>query len=224
MTRKIALLAVVAMVVMGTSVVLAVGAGPHATTDAAAQETTTTPGGTTTPAGTTTEVTANANITISNQTSNGTTVVIERVVVPEGGFVGVYATMNATEETTTAAGATTTATATATVTETFVPGGVATQEYVADELVGNSTYLEPGTHRNVTVRLNRTLNESQVLVAMAHRDANDNQQFDFPGPDEPYGDPAPLSDWAFVTIGEEANQTTTAAGTTTTATTTTEGS
>ena len=217
MTRKIALVAVVAMVVMGTSVVLALGAGPHARTDVATQETTTTP------VGTTTEVTANANITISNQTSNGTAVVIERVVVPKGGFVGVYAAANVTDETTTATGTTT-------AIETFVPGGVATQEYVADELLGNSTYLEPGTHRNVTVQLNRTLNESQVLVAMPHRDANGNQQFDFSGPDEPYGQPAPLSDWAFVTIGAGANQTTTAAGTattttaTTTTTTTTEGS
>lgn len=154
---------------------------------------------------------------------------IDRVVVPEGGFVGVYVTTNATEETTTvnggtttAAGETTTAAATATVTETIVPGGVATQEYVADELAGNSTYLEPGVHQNVTVQLNRTLNESQVLVAMPHRDTNGNQQYDFPAADEPYGQPAPLSDWAFVTLEGDANQTTTATGTVTT--TTTEGS
>lgn len=65
MTRKIVLVAVVAMVVMGTSVVLALGAGPHARTDAATQETTTTPVGTTTPGGTTTVV-EDANVTFTN--------------------------------------------------------------------------------------------------------------------------------------------------------------
>ncbi|WP_158059346.1 DUF7282 domain-containing protein [Halorussus halophilus] len=46
-------------------------------------------------------------------------------------------------------------------------------------LLGNSTYLEPGDHENVTVTLNTSIGRSQVLVAVPHQDTNDNQRFDF---------------------------------------------
>ncbi|MFC7044239.1 hypothetical protein ACFQH6_01420 [Halobacteriaceae archaeon GCM10025711] len=46
-------------------------------------------------------------------------------------------------------------------------------------VVGNSEYLEPGTHENVTVTLDESFNESVTLVAMAHLDTNENQVYDF---------------------------------------------
>ncbi|UPV76309.1 hypothetical protein M0R89_19290 (plasmid) [Halorussus limi] len=44
---------------------------------------------------------------------------------------------------------------------------------------GVSEYLEPGTHENVQVRLDEPVDESQRLLALAYRDTNDNQSFDF---------------------------------------------
>ncbi|MFC7044240.1 hypothetical protein ACFQH6_01425 [Halobacteriaceae archaeon GCM10025711] len=46
-------------------------------------------------------------------------------------------------------------------------------------VIGASDYLEPGSHENVNVTLDEPLNESETLVAMAHRDTNDNQTYDF---------------------------------------------
>ncbi|MFC4449902.1 DUF7282 domain-containing protein [Halorussus aquaticus] len=186
MTRKIAVLAVVALVVAGTSAALAASGGPSAATDDAtlAQETTTVAednetaaedGETTAEQETTTaegQVGAeSARITFLNQSAgftftggepNQTTVLIERAVVPEGGFVVIHEATN-------------------------VSGEFATEGQVSvGDVVGNSTYLEPGVHSNVVVELNETVNESKTLVAMAHRDTNDNQQYDFPEADEPY--------------------------------------
>ncbi|WP_440007113.1 DUF7282 domain-containing protein [Halomicrococcus sp. SG-WS-1] len=50
---------------------------------------------------------------------------------------------------------------------------------VVDSVRGNSVYLEPGTHENVTVTLAEPINESQPLIAMPHLDTNDNQVYDF---------------------------------------------
>lgn len=40
-------------------------------------------------------------------------------------------------------------------------------------------YLEPGTSENLTVTLDEELQEETTLTAMAHRDTNDNQAYDF---------------------------------------------
>jgi hypothetical protein len=202
MTRKITLVAVVAMLALGTSAVMALGTSSHVTSDAAAeiaQETTTAPEGT-------------ANVTFENQTSNGTAVVVQRVVVPEGGFVVIHNATNVSEQTaeqeTEFEGVTRTET---TVSEARGQG------YAAGEVLGNSTYLEPGVHEDVTVTLNETLEENQVLIAMLHRDTNDDQQYDFPEADDPYTeDDRPVTDWAFVTVEETANETTAAGAETTT--------
>lgn len=50
---------------------------------------------------------------------------------------------------------------------------------VVGSVVGNSVYLSPGTHKNVTVTLARPINESQTLIAMPHMDTNSNQVYDF---------------------------------------------
>ena len=223
MKRKIAALAVVALLVAGTSAVLAGDAGPAATdgaTLAQDEETTTAedvPGenettteemdGTTTaeePASVT-FLNQTAGITFVNETANDTTVMIERAVLPEGGYVVIHAAENVSGEYEQA--------------ENVTIGAV----------LGNSTYLEPGDHANVVIQLDRPLNESQTLVAMAHRDTNANQQYDFPEADEPYtfmGSPVTQSGYVIVTdaAGQmiEGNQTATEEEMTTEEETTTE--
>lgn len=88
-------------------------------------------------------------------------------------------------------------------------------------LLGNSSYLESGSHENVTVELNVSISGAQVVVATPHMDTNDNQAFDFNatraqevGPanatDGPYiVNGIPVSDVAFVTTGNESVQRTT---------------
>ncbi len=57
-------------------------------------------------------------------------------------------------------------------------------EQIADGLVeesitGVSGFLAPGSHTDVTVRLDPPITRTQVLLAMAHQDTNDNEVFDF---------------------------------------------
>ncbi|WP_205427388.1 hypothetical protein [Halorussus sp. MSC15.2] len=214
MTRKLTIVAIVAMLAMGTSAALALGASPQATTDAAAEQETTTPVGQTTVAQT-------ANVTFTNQSSNGSVVVVERVVVPEGGFIAIHEAESAGQATETGT-ETETPTETAIETEIQTPtaaAGEAAQRYTAGAVIGNSTYLEPGVHENVTIRLDQPLEEGQILIAMAHRDTNNNQQYDFPEADEPYTQAGqPVTDWANVTVEVGAAVTTTPAGAQTTTT------
>jgi PGF-CTERM protein len=55
---------------------------------------------------------------------------------------------------------------------------------------GTSEYLEPGTHENVEVRLDEPLTGDETVFAMAHRDTNDDEAYDFVategGADGPY--------------------------------------
>ncbi|MFC4552256.1 MULTISPECIES: DUF7282 domain-containing protein [Halorussus] len=223
MTRKTVIVALVATVVVGATATLAVGAatqttGPQAASDAPlAQETETATGNETTTEGgavgeteTVGAADRNASVIFLNQTAgitfqdgtpNDTTVMIERVVVPEGGFLVVHAAENAT-------------------------GAYVTAEDVTvGPVLGNSTYLGPGVHSNVVVQLDRPLNESQTLVAMPHRDTNDNQEYDFPQADDPYTvDGAPVVESGYVIVtgpdGQPLGGNQTAAGETTIETTT----
>ena len=91
------------------------------------------------------------------------------------------------------------------------------------ELLGNSSYLEPGEYENVTIELNATIDREQVLVATPHMDTNGNETFDFNateaeqvGPanatDGPYlENDVPVSDVAFVTPENASTQRMTAA-------------
>ena len=66
------------------------------------------------------------------------------------------------------------------VNATTVPRGGFVAVYAQNgTLLGNSTYLDPGEHRNVTVSLNTSVGRSQILVAVPHVDTNDNRRFDF---------------------------------------------
>jgi len=50
---------------------------------------------------------------------------------------------------------------------------------VFDSVRGTSEYLDAGTHEDVVVELDEALNETNQVVAMAHQDTNDNQEYDF---------------------------------------------
>ncbi|WP_226006705.1 DUF7282 domain-containing protein [Natrinema salinisoli] len=142
-----------------------------------------------------------ANVTFENQTSNGTAVMVNNTTLPEGGFIAIHAaalTDNASEN------------------ETATN---MSEEYEAGEVLGNSTYLDPGEHENVTVELNESFQESlefnesgevaHVLIAMAHQDTNGNETYDFPEADDPYvTDGEPVTDDALITFEEEMNETT----------------
>ncbi|QLD84448.1 PGF-CTERM sorting domain-containing protein [Natronomonas halophila] len=91
-----------------------------------------------------------ADATISQQTSGGTTVVVDEVTVPDGGFVTIHDS-------------------------TVLDGG----EAVFTSVRGSSDYLEPGTHENVTVTLDEPLAEDDTLVAMPHRDTDGDRIYSF---------------------------------------------
>jgi len=127
----------------------------------------------------------NSTVTIDNQTSDGTTVVVNQTTMPEGGFIAIHLADNVTA-------------ASFNDLENVSIGPV----------IGNSSYLEAGTHENVTVELNETVDESQPLIAMNHQDTNDNQVYDFPEADDPYTiDMFPVIDLGNVTVegGEMAD-------------------
>jgi len=98
-----------------------------------------------------------ASVTFSDQSSDGTTVTVDAVVLPDGGFVTIH--------------------------DSSLLGGA-----IVDSVVGTTGYLEPGTYESVTVTLfdvpgasfdESALAENETLVAMAHRDTNGNQTYDF---------------------------------------------
>ncbi len=53
------------------------------------------------------------------------------------------------------------------------------------DVIGVSAFLPTGTNFDVAVTLDRPAVAGEVLFAMLHADANDNQTYEFPGPDVP---------------------------------------
>ncbi|WP_435177697.1 DUF7282 domain-containing protein [Halorussus sp. AFM4] len=160
-TRTVLAAAAVALLLVagGGSGILAATGGTGADDGAAGQETTTRAETETTAGGAETTTAFvdldSPDLTFDNQTSNGTAVTVSQAVLPDGGFVAVYLAENVSGNFTTLVG----------------PENIGSR-------VGNSTYLGAGLSENVTIRLDRPLNESQLLIAVPHRDTNDNQQFD----------------------------------------------
>jgi hypothetical protein len=75
-------------------------------------------------------------------------------------------------------------------------------------VVGSSAYLEPGTAENVTVELDEPLDANGTLIAMPHRDTNENEVYDFVTSngteDGPYTvDGDPVTDAAAVTVAPD---------------------
>jgi PGF-CTERM protein len=88
--------------------------------------------------------------TFDNQTSGGTTVTVQSVALPDGGFVTIH-------DATVSAGGT----------EVF------------SSVRGASAYLDPGVHENVTVTLSQPVDNDTTLVAMPHEDTNDDHTYSF---------------------------------------------
>jgi len=94
------------------------------------------------------EVTVAASVGFEDQSSDGTTVVVEDVDLAEGGFVTVH-------DASLAEGA------------------------VIESVRGTSDYLEAGHHEEVAIQLDEPISDTHQLLAMAHRDTNGNQAYDF---------------------------------------------
>ena len=134
-----------------------------------------------------------ATVTFENQTSNGTAVAVNNTTLPEGGFVVIHAAAPGQRAAPTDGNETVT-----NLSEEYEPG----------EVLGNSTFLESGEHENVTVELDESLEESQVLIAMAHQDTNDNETYEFPEADDPYtSDDEAVTDDAMISLEDETNET-----------------
>ncbi len=103
-----------------------------------------------------------AAVIFRNQTTNGSVVTIERVTLPDNGFIGVHTGGYAT--------------------------GPAPAEY---SIIAVSRNLPAGTHRNVTIDISHApptnapglnltqLNTSQTLAVVVYRDSDDDHRFDF---------------------------------------------
>ncbi|WP_226479566.1 DUF7282 domain-containing protein [Natrinema amylolyticum] len=80
---------------------------------------------------------------------------------------------------------------------------------VVGSVVGTSDFLERGPQEDVEVSLDEPITDDRTLIAMPHRDTNDNQQYDFVETDGqwdiPYRTPdgQPVTDAATVTVSEE---------------------
>jgi hypothetical protein len=92
--------------------------------------------------------------------------------------------------------------------------------HALESVVGTSVYLEEGTHENVTIRLDEPVPEDATLIAMPHKDTNDNQIYEFVSAnakaDGPYTadggavvDPADVTVSATVTMDDQPTDGTT---------------
>jgi len=109
-----------------------------------------------------------ATVSISDQESDGSEVVVDSAQLSEGGFIAVHA------------------------------------GNASGDVVGNSEYLEAGSHEDVTITLDEPMDEDFTAVAMPHLDTNGNEAYDFPDADGPYtSNGTAVTDSANVTIVEE---------------------
>jgi flagellar protein FlaJ len=68
------------------------------------------------------------------------------------------------------------------------------EEGVDGELLGRTQYLEPGTHSDIEIPVDRELADGQTVRIVAHQETNDDERFEYAGPyaadqqpiDEPY--------------------------------------
>lgn len=111
-----------------------------------------------------------ADVVFDNQSSNGTRLVVTRVVLHEGGFVA-------------------------------ITNGTADDAGNASVL-GSSAHLQPGAHNNVTVELDRPLDEDRTLTAVVYADTSGDRNPDEDGSDEVVEDPngSTVTDTANVTV------------------------
>lgn len=139
--------------------------------------------------------TPTASITFANQTTNESTLTVQSVALPRGGWVVVH-------------------------NSSYTPP----ESDPVGSTVGISPYLGPGEYQNVTVELvNGTVTRNQTLIARPSMDTNDNQRYDYVRSDGfqdvgyTVGDQV-LTAQAQVSVPSSAAPTSTAAASETTAT------
>jgi hypothetical protein len=66
---------------------------------------------------------------------------------------------------------------------------------VKKSIVGWSEYLEPGTHKGISISVEKTATKFPKLIAMNHRDTNDNESYDFVTDGPQFAD----ADWPYFT-------------------------
>jgi len=96
-----------------------------------------------------------ATVSISDQESDGSEVVVDSAQLSDGGFIVIH-------------------------------DGSLLEGEVAGSVVGNSEYLEAGSHEDVTITLDEPMDENFTAIAMPHLDTNGNEAYDFPDADGPY--------------------------------------
>jgi len=96
-----------------------------------------------------------ATVSISDQESDGSEVVVDSAQLSDGGFIVIHDSSLLEGE-------------------------------VAGSVVGNSEYLEAGSHEDVTITLDEPMDEDFTAIAMPHLDTNGNEAYDFPDADGPY--------------------------------------
>lgn len=116
----------------------------------------------------------NSTVTFKAQTFDGKAVTVESATLPKGGFVTIHTPRLKTRP--------------KTIRDVYL------------SIVGWSDYLEPGTHTNITVPIKgrgNKFDESKYkkLIAMNHRDTNDNKQYDFFTGEAEFAD----ADWPYFT-------------------------
>jgi PGF-CTERM protein len=145
MHRRISVLLIAAALVL-SGMTMGVGAVGATSTDAGSDDTS----AVSTAATDSAALSHVASATLDNQTSGGTTVTVQQVYVPDGGFVTIHdASVN--------------------------EGGAK----VLSSVRGSSKYLSPGNHTNVTVRLDDPIENTTTLVAMPHKDTDGDRVYEF---------------------------------------------
>lgn len=100
-------------------------------------------------------------VTFEDQPPGNGCVVVAETTLPKGGFVNIHTPRLMAKE--------------------DKPKDV---RDIKKSILGHSAYLEPGTHRNIRIKTKKPPSQFKKLIAMTHRDTNDNQTFDF-APDGP---------------------------------------
>lgn len=106
-----------------------------------------------------------ASIDLGDQTSNGRSVTVSSVTLPEGGFVSIQDPTNFTnfddgsgdED----------------------PSNLNIESFFRRTILGASEYLGSGTHEDVEVELDSPFEGEMRLLAMAHEDTGDGESFDY---------------------------------------------
>lgn len=160
-----------------------------------------------------------ANVTFGNQSTDGTSVTVNRTVLPEGGYVAIFTLNQSTADNVTAATEEVGLNETDDATETNETGSNATavssigevNESMLGTEVGNSTYISVGRHENVTVEYRPEFNQTsdQVLVAVAYQNLGTSQLYEGAENETIYVDEGNVvADWAYVTVDENATEST----------------